>query len=142
MTAWTDLRDCTITQYMSWNILSVATCALWACEYYRLRWKREIVDPPISARTLTYFVELRPQRLGHLRIHPYLASCAFQISSKVLDRPLASVHVVVIRPMLLDCHVRQMHKHVVELAQRGVVLDGAESTEAFLAHPGLDVPRF
>ena len=66
-----------------------------------------------------------------------LASRRLQEEPQVLDGQLAAVDVVVLLAVLLDGDVGQMDVHVVHLADRVVVLDGAEPTEAVLVQVDL-----
>ena len=65
------------------------------------------------------------------------ATRLFQVESKVVDGPLRTVLGVVVIALLLDCDVRQMDLHVVEVVRRHVILLVAEAGEALRAQPDL-----
>ena len=58
----------------------------------------------------------------------YFATRLFEIEPQVLNAPFGSVSLVVVVRVLLNCHIRQMYKHVIQLSYIWSVF--------FIAKPG------
>ena len=65
------------------------------------------------------------------------SSGSLQVTPQVLDSPLPAVCWVVFVTMLLNADVGQMHKHVIELIDIGIIFHRAEATKAKLIQVAL-----